>query len=262
MTSTKKSLFYFFALTFAISWLMWLPGVLDSQGVGVPGFFLMVGMAANFGPFFAAFICLKKGRSPRDVWDDVKGLHAIPFKTLWLLPVLLVFPLLTFLSIAISWVPFLGVRATVTAGPLQWLMMALPIMVIGGPLGEELGWRGYAMPRLLSLYTPFIASLILGVLWSFWHLPLVFIQGTVQSGIPFWQFGLQNTLVCFIYTWFYLKTKGNLSVMILLHTLGNLTAASTNLWFSNEGRWLSFGVNLVFVLILLVWERRVFFQRG
>ncbi|WP_256253107.1 CPBP family intramembrane glutamic endopeptidase [Paenibacillus sp. UNC496MF] len=50
--------------------------------------------------------------------------------------------------------------------------------LLGGPFGEEPGWRGYALPKLQEKYRILGASLILGVLWTMWHLPFFFIQGT------------------------------------------------------------------------------------
>ena len=56
--------------------------------------------------------------------------------------------------------------------------------LLGGPLGEEPGWRGYALPRLQTLLGPVRSSLVLGLLWTGWHLPLLLYQGWTSS--PLW----------------------------------------------------------------------------
>jgi membrane protease YdiL (CAAX protease family) len=57
--------------------------------------------------------------------------------------------------------------------------------IFGGPLGEEVGWRGYALPRLNDRFGRAWASVILGVIWAMWHLPVFFIAGMDQSGQAF-----------------------------------------------------------------------------
>jgi len=54
-------------------------------------------------------------------------------------------------------------------------------LLITGPLCEELGWRGFVLPRLPKRFNPFTASLILGVIWGVWHLPSFFLSGMVQA---------------------------------------------------------------------------------
>ncbi len=88
--------------------------------------------------------------------------------------------------------------------------------LLGGGLGEELGWRGFALPLLLERIGPRTASLLLGVLWTLWHAP-----GFFQDGTPWWLLALAQALftvaLSFVFTWFYLRTGGSLSVAILLH---------------------------------------------
>ena len=100
-----------------------------------------------------------------------------------------------------------------------------------GPLGEELGWRGYALPRLLKLFNPMKSSFILGVMWSVWHFPKFFVIGTTQYSIMH-AYGTIITLVGYtIYTimltimmtLLYLKTGGSLWSAILFHAMANFS---------------------------------------
>ena len=99
-----------------------------------------------------------------------------------------------------------------------------------GPLGEELGWRGYALPRLLSrLASPLNVALILGVVWGLWHLPAFIISGTAQHDTAMgalWLI-LGTTLTSVIMTWLYRRTSGDvLASGLLVHLMNNVMLAS------------------------------------
>ena len=108
------------------------------------------------------------------------------------------------------------------------------ILFLGGPLGEELGWRGFALPRLQQHRTALTSSALLGVIWGLWHIPLYLVPGTGQhellrtgtsptfaiGGFVGWTIGLSVLL-----TWLFNQTRGSLIVVILFHAAVNLTVA-------------------------------------
>lgn len=104
-------------------------------------------------------------------------------------------------------------------------IMILPTFVFmfffGGSVQEEFGWRGYALPRLLQRYNSLTASLILGAVWGVWHLPLFYIRGASQSFMSFWVFVLLTLGFSVFFTWFYIRTAGNLFSSLLFHTAIN-----------------------------------------
>ena len=104
------------------------------------------------------------------------------------------------------------------------------IFMFGGPLNEEPGWRGFALPQLQRSFSPLLATLILGTLWGIWHFPMHlngFYPSAGLASLP----GelalrvLSTLLVAFLYTWFFNKTRGNVLVCTLLHASFN-TASS------------------------------------
>jgi membrane protease YdiL (CAAX protease family) len=97
------------------------------------------------------------------------------------------------------------------------------ILLIGGGQ-EELGWRGYALPKLQTKYNALVSSLILGVLWSGWHLPMFFIPGSIFSGTPFPIYMIMLMMMSVVYTWLYNNTESILAC-ILYHTWSNFAAA-------------------------------------
>lgn len=89
--------------------------------------------------------------------------------------------------------------------------------------GEELGWRGYALPRLSALMGLGGASLILGVIWALWHLPLFIMEGTGSTGQSFPLYVSHVTALSVAMAWLYWKTKGSLLLVMIMHAAVNNT---------------------------------------
>lgn len=104
-----------------------------------------------------------------------------------------------------------------------WLLLPyiIFIMYIGGGQ-EEFGWRGFALDRLLARYNDIGSSLILGILWSCWHIPLWFIAGSPQIYLPFPAFLLIQTSLSVIMTWIYIESRGSLMISMWCHTVSNV----------------------------------------
>jgi len=99
-----------------------------------------------------------------------------------------------------------------------WASLVL-ISILTGATGEEPGWRGFALPRLLERYSPLGAGLLLGFLWSFWHLPLWFTTGysgaTLLSYILVFIVGVVSLNMLMV--WIYLRVPDSLAPMFLAH---------------------------------------------
>ncbi|RJS48621.1 MAG: hypothetical protein CIT03_07235 [Methanobacterium sp.] len=95
------------------------------------------------------------------------------------------------------------------------------ICLVRGPLREEIGWRGFALPRLQNIYSPLIGTLILALIWTLWHLPL-HVNGIYPGGLEgfmgrfYW-----NIPLTFLLTWIYNHTRGSLLMTTLFHTSVN-----------------------------------------
>ena len=113
------------------------------------------------------------------------------------------------------------------------LLEFVRILFLGGPLAEELGWRGFALPRLQQRHTALTSGVVLGLVWGLWHIPLYFVPGTGQQeilssgtnpafaivGFVGWTIGLSV-----LFTWLFNQTRGSLIVVIGFHTAVNLAA--------------------------------------
>jgi membrane protease YdiL (CAAX protease family) len=103
---------------------------------------------------------------------------------------------------------------------LKQLPTIFPLMILG-PLSEEFGWRGFLQKRIIKEFTSIRGSIIIGLIWSLWHLPLFYMIGTSQHdfNIPFIPFAISIISSSLVYTYLYIKTNGNLFSAILLHWL-------------------------------------------
>jgi membrane protease YdiL (CAAX protease family) len=118
--------------------------------------------------------------------------------------------------------------------------------------GEELGWRGYALPRLLERNTPIVAGLRLGAIWFVWHLPL-FLPGMLFAGVPVVATGAVFLALSVVYTWLYLHTRGSVLIASLLHGATNAFGVLYAGIELAQGRWLQaagYGVVVLFIVVV------------
>lgn len=109
-------------------------------------------------------------------------------------------------------------------GPEPWYVMSAGILVSTWvQAGEEIGWRGYALPRLSDRFGLARASVVLGIIWASWHLPLFFVPVSDKSGQSFPMFLLQGTALSVAMAWLYWHTKGSLLLVMILHAAVNNT---------------------------------------
>jgi CAAX protease family protein len=98
-----------------------------------------------------------------------------------------------------------------------FFLMAL----IDGPLGEEVGWRGVLLPQLLETMRPLTASVIVGVVWYLWHVPLYAADGKGMGVADHALFALSCVALSVIYTWFWQRSNGSTLFAIFLHNCSN-----------------------------------------
>ena len=176
----SRPLVLFFVLAYTVAWLSWLPLVLSRSGLGlipvdVPIEYCVVG---GFAPSLAALLTH---------WLAEQNLRA--FRLYDSLNKLLLGALVGPVLIVTAFVVVPGLLMTESSlGTLNWrVFSSLAIFnwstLFGGPLGEEPGWRGYALPRLQTSFGPFLASLTLGLLWVAWHLPMFLVRGWVSVSV-------------------------------------------------------------------------------
>jgi len=232
MMNTKSSWFqrhpllgYFF-LAYAISWAIGIPLALISQGKlnwQLP-FYLHYLYA--YGPMLAAFIMtgFTKGKSGiSDIFNRLFNWHMRP---IWW--IVAFSPLAGYLIIAIVQRIIQGTWADFSLlGQVNYLpnlgIGALFLWIFTFGIGEEIGWRGYALPRLQQKMNALSATLVLGLLWALWHLPSFFYVLNPNYTVG-WFLGLLSGAIFF--TWLYNSTNGSLLAVVLWHGTFNFITAS------------------------------------
>lgn len=242
----NPSPWFFFILVLSWSWLFWIPAAMLGISIETP-LGAILGLLGLLGPMvcgisFTYFTQDKSGK--HDYWLRIVDFKRISVK--WYAFILLFVPAL--MSIAIVLDIFSGGNVAIftqvltpfLAAPLSIITFALPIFFIG-PFPEELGWRGYVLDKLQKKWNALASSLILGIVWAVWHLPLFFIKDTYQYNqgawsLWFWLFFIGIIPLSVIFTWIYNNTNRSTLAIILFHfmvvftmTLSNLTR-QTNLY--------------------------------
>src|SRR5579864_3473351 len=117
---------------------------------------------------------------------------------------------------------FLGAWPQFGAEPFALIVLAIPFST---PVqaGEEIGWRGYALPRLASRFGWAWASIVIGVVWAVWHLPLFFIPDVGDYGQSFPAFAVGTVALSVAITYVYARTGGSLLLTMLMHSAINQT---------------------------------------
>jgi hypothetical protein len=90
-------------------------------------------------------------------------------------------------------------------------------------LGEEIGWRGYALPRLLRLVSARAATLLLAFAWGLWHAPMFFVSGSLQAREPVWLFAAAVFAWACIHSALYLRARPSILPNLVFHASANLT---------------------------------------
>jgi len=229
----RNPVIFYFIIAYVVSWSFEIPLALFHQGiisVQIPMWFHYF---ACLGPLSAALIMtlLTDGRL------GLRNLMVRIFK--WRVDVryyafavlvpagLFAFACMLNRAITGNW-PNLTLLGAVDYLPYLTPFGALGLWLITFGLGEETGWRGYALPHLQKTRSATVATLILGILWAVWHLPMFFYRDTyMQMGIiGFPMFALSLLFAAMIFTWLYNSTNGSVWIVIIFHAVFNWLTAN------------------------------------
>lgn len=225
--SATKSLALFLGITFIITWSLWGGIVLSGENATAPPWGLLL-LLGGYGPTAAGFILTRreKGKTgAKHLWSSTFHFR---FGAKWYLLVFLLVPVLYACAMLLESLiggkdPDFSSAQQLLANPVSILPLAF-ITLISGPLAEEYGWRGYLHDRLCPRFGMIVESLIIGVVWAVWHLPLFYMVGMPPyDTITFWSFALFQILMAFLFTWLFAGTEKSMLAAILFHFMFNFT---------------------------------------
>lgn len=230
-----RPLVLFFMLAYAWSWTGWLlmSRIVPAGNIS-PGYEMFLESlfaAAAFGPTVAALVTS---------WLAYRNLKICRIWTGWRSLILgLGFGLSAFFVATLVAPNYAILRSPLSAWQwpalLHWSTYGINFsFFFGGPVNEEPGWRGFALPRLQERYGPVGATLILAPLWAGWHTPLFWMEGWT-SATP-WEFLLILTGVAFLFTAAANVSKFNVIVAISLHAFFNTSSRLGNVLSTNLPR--------------------------
>jgi membrane protease YdiL (CAAX protease family) len=226
----RHPLVSFFVMAYAFSWLVWTPWVLGEDGAGLLPIKLSDGTSGLLnaaailaGPTLAAFIMTGAIEGRAGVRRLLGRYVLWRVGIQWYLFALIGVPLIMLLgTVVVSGdLPNLGALG----GPsyvLSYLAFFVLVFIFGGPLLEEPGWRGFALPRLERLHGPLVGTLILGVLWALWHLPEFLVPSWAASSggggiLGIIEFVVITITFAIIITWVFNNTYASLLLAMLVH---------------------------------------------
>ncbi|MFQ5812325.1 MAG: type II CAAX prenyl endopeptidase Rce1 family protein [Anaerolineae bacterium] len=219
----------FFAATYAVAWLIWLPAIL-SRGDEPNLLFVVLGafVPSTMGIAFTHLTQDRDGR--RGFWRRVVDVRCIGWR--WWAVIVLIFPLtytasgLAFTLLGGDLPPLRDILKQLT-NPGLVVQLVLANLIISG-FSEELGWRGFALDQLQGRWSALTASLVLGLVHALWHTPLFLIPGISQGemglfSLDYFLFLLMVPMGAVLMTWVYNNTQRSILSAVLLHFFQNFS---------------------------------------
>jgi membrane protease YdiL (CAAX protease family) len=214
----------FVGVTFAVSLAVYLPIVASARGwisLDVPPSLSALGV---FGPAVAALLLLVRERGRAGLRTLVRDATARAFGARWWAVTLALPPALLGTMYAVYRLVGGSHHTTSTVAAFSEAgleaLVAVPVMVlviVALAYGEEAGWRGYLLPRLQTRWSALTASLLVGVVWFLWHVPLLFLPGDQNGAMPVPLLAAFVLASAVLYTWLYNSTGGSVLAVTLLH---------------------------------------------
>ncbi len=201
---SEHQLISYFALAFGISWGIWIPVIrfLVKDGEWHP--FLFVGV---FGLFAAAIIVTWISEGGRGLGRWLKRSFNVRVNPAWYLLGWVILPVAVGALHFLIYRLFGGQPDFTDAGPWIKFVISVPIAALIAGGNEEPGWRGFALPKMVGHLSPLNASLILGLIWSVWHLPLFTLSGCGGPEKHFALFTISVVGLSVIMTWLFYRSR-------------------------------------------------------
>jgi membrane protease YdiL (CAAX protease family) len=216
----RYPLICYFVMAYGFSWIAWIPYVFAQDGLGVlPVHLTQAGLVpgAFIGPILAGFLMTGAMEGKPGVKHMLRRMVQWRVAWYWYLVPLVVVPALTLLG----FMTLPGAKQALhpVFPQLFWIFpAALVLEIFTSGLAEEPGWRGFALPRLQKRFGPLLGTVILGMLWQCWHLPLYLTEWGRGAGMEQISLSVASSIgISILITWVFNHTQGSLLMAILIH---------------------------------------------
>ena len=215
----------FFSLAYLFTWIFWIPAIFVSEDVGAV--LMLIGLIAPAAVSTVMILVSGSGLLKKDLKNKIVGFYKVKWSNVLL--AVIVFALIVACSILLSLL--FGQSADQFSFTDDFSFTGVGIgsafaTILIASIIEEVGWKGYCEDSIGEYMNWFRESLVFGALWSFWHLPLIFIKGTYQAGLmvnPLYviNFFLSGIPLGFIITWVYLASDRSILACMVFHLFVN-----------------------------------------
>jgi len=264
---SSRELVVFFGVTLTVSLgYVFLSGPMVEPGVGLEQAMAWYGakaMVILWAPMLCALVIALSFRGKQGLLQLLKRLTIWKVGYKWWLAALLIPAGIHLIAALISSGAEIGVVTIFSDWAKRFPLAFLYLFII--IIGEELGWRGYALPALQARMTPFAASLLLGIIWGVWHYGVWFgqslgVSGSVSTALLFILAGTVNTIVIsLILTWLANGTHASIILAMAFHAANNASIRLDSL--DGTGIFVNYAVTAVVAIIIVLLNRNMFFAK-
>ncbi|MBP5169688.1 MAG: CPBP family intramembrane metalloprotease [Oscillospiraceae bacterium] len=215
----------FFALAYLFTWIFWIPAIFATENIGA--ILMLIGLIAPAAVSTAFILFSGSDTLKRDLRNKLTGFYKVRWRNVFL--AVLVFAVIVVCSILLSLAFGQSTDQFSFTEDFSFTGVGIGSAVVTIALAsiiEEVGWKGYCEDSIGNYMNWFWESVIFGVLWSFWHFPLIFIKGTYQAGLmvnPLYviNFFISGIPLGFIITWVYLASDRSILACMVFHLFVN-----------------------------------------
>ena len=215
----------FFALAYLFTWIFWIPAIFATENIGA--ILMLIGLIAPAAVSTAFILFSGSDTLKRDLRNKLTGFYKVRWRNVFL--AVFIFAVIVVCSILLSLAFGQSIDQFSFTEDFSFTGVGIGSAVVTIALAsiiEEVGWKGYCEDSIGNYMNWFWESVIFGVLWSFWHFPLIFIKGTYQAGLmvnPLYviNFFISGIPLGFIITWVYLASDRSILACMVFHLFVN-----------------------------------------
>ncbi|MCA9346848.1 CPBP family intramembrane metalloprotease [Candidatus Saccharibacteria bacterium] len=244
----KRSMSIFIILVFLLPWFVWCTTI--AQQHAIISWHVPQSLAFWIGITIAVYISAALSGGKKAVKDLLSRIVRVKVQFKWYVIALFLVPAISVVTMGIFKLfggeLLVGKDITTASLPFVFLVEFWLFLIT-----EESAWRGFALPRLQSRYTPLKASVILGTIWAIWHIPLFLITDSFQSSIPYVGFFVSTIATSIAITWLFNNSRGSVFLTAIFHSSTDVAIGYLGVMSGSRGLFWLFVAFQVTVAIIM-----------